>query len=70
MKQMGYYPHEHETYLATHEMFIYMHKRHSSLILKIKNELVKMKEDGVYQQLFDKYITSALSENSTENQCN
>ena len=61
MKKLSYFPHEHEPYLDAREMFIYMHKRHLSLVPQIGKVLEEMKKDGMYQQLYDKYITKVIT---------
>jgi len=42
--------------LAVKEMFIYLHKKHHSLVPQLSQALVEMKKDGSYQTLFNKYL--------------
>jgi len=44
--------------LATKEMFIYLHKKHLSLIPVLSQALVDMKKDGTYQALVNKHLKS------------
>lgn len=60
MKQMGYYPHEHKPYLDKRDLYIFMHEKHNGLIQDISTSLKKMKQDGVYQKLYNKYITDVI----------
>lgn len=44
--------------LAVKEMFIYLHKKHRSIIPKLSSALSAMKKDGSYQKLVKKHLTS------------
>ena len=42
--------------LATREMFIYVHKKHAALVLKIAAALRALKADGSYQRIYDQTL--------------
>jgi len=42
--------------LAVKEMFIYLHKKHKSLVPKLAKAMSAMKQDGSYQKIFNKYL--------------
>ena len=56
MKQLDYHPYTHTPYLATREMYLYMHKKNVALVPRLASELKKMKDDGTYNKLYDKDI--------------
>ncbi len=51
--------------LAVKAMYIYLHKKHRSLVPKLSSALVAMKEDGSYQKLFNQYLMP-FNEHSTK----
>lgn len=67
MNKLSYYPHEHSPYLASREMFIYMHKSNAILAPLITKELKNMKKDGAYKKLYAKYITESISPPTPQN---
>jgi len=48
-------------FLATREMFIYLHKKNLALVPRLAQALVNMKEDGSYDRLVKKHLTSLMS---------
>lgn len=40
------------------DMFIYMHKKHATLVPKIAQALIELKKDGSYQEIKNKYLTT------------
>ncbi len=42
--------------LATREMFIYLHKKHISIVPKLAASLKKMKQDGRYRSIFNRIL--------------
>lgn len=38
------------------KMFMYLHKKHAALVPRVAQALAKMKQDGRYQQIFDKTL--------------
>lgn len=61
MKKLGYFPHQHEPFLDSREMFIYMHKHNSALVPQMVKKLKEIKQYGTYQQLYDKYIIDVVT---------
>ncbi|MDH5325461.1 MAG: transporter substrate-binding domain-containing protein [Gammaproteobacteria bacterium] len=61
MKSLNYFPYEQRKYLASREMYMYMHKRHSNLIPLMSRELKKMKQDGTYKDLYQKNIIDEIN---------
>ena len=43
------------------DMFIYMHKKHASLVPKLTDVLLEMKKDGSYQRLKDETLSSSFN---------
>ena len=43
--------------LAKKEMFMYLHKKHATLVPKLSKALAEMKNDGSYQRLVKKHLT-------------
>lgn len=60
MKKLNYFPYEQKASLAKREMFIYMHKRHALLVPQMSMVLKEMKKEGVYQTLYEKYISNVI----------
>ena len=46
--------------LARRELYMYLHKKHKSLIPRLATALADMKQDGRYQILFDKHLSSYI----------
>jgi len=53
-KQLGYKPKRLSSSLAKKPLFIYLHKRHKSLVPKMAAVISQMKKDGSYQKIFDR----------------
>ncbi len=56
LDKLNFAPYRHTPPLAKKEMFIYMHKRHASLVPQIASELKAIKENGTYKKIYNKYI--------------
>jgi len=47
--------------LAVKEMFIYLHKKHKSIVPKLSKALESMKKDGSYQSMVNKHLSSLIN---------
>ncbi len=47
-------------FLASREMFIYLHKKHKALVPELARALAEMKKDGSYERLKEKHLTNFL----------
>lgn len=43
--------------LASHEMFIYLHRKHAPLVGRVAAALAAMKQDGSYRRIFDETLS-------------
>jgi len=50
-----------EPALAVKEMFIYLHKKHKSIVPKLSKALESMKKDGSYQSMVKKHLSSLIN---------
>lgn len=39
-------------------MFIYLHKKHEALVLRVAQALARLKANGTYKRIFDATLTS------------
>ncbi|MDH5218278.1 MAG: transporter substrate-binding domain-containing protein [Gammaproteobacteria bacterium] len=62
LNTLGYHPYQHVPPLTSRELYLYMHKKHASLVPQISSELRKMKDEGEYKKLFDLYIAHLIVE--------
>ena len=53
---------EHTPALIQKKMYLYLHKKHEKIIPELENELKKMKADGSYQKIIQKYLEQFPSE--------
>ncbi len=50
-------------FLASREMFIYLHKKHKALVPRLASALVEMKKDGSYDRLIKRHLITLTDEN-------
>jgi polar amino acid transport system substrate-binding protein len=50
-------------FLASREMFIYLHKKHKALVPGLASALADMKKDGSYDRLIKKHLITLTEEN-------
>jgi len=48
---------QHKSTLLVKEVFIYLHKKHKSIVSKLSKSLENMKRDGSYQRLVNKHLS-------------
>jgi len=53
---------QHKSTLLVKEVFIYLHKRHKSIVSKLSKVLESMKKDGSYQRLVSKHLSPFMLE--------
>jgi len=51
---------QHKPALVVKEMFIYLHKKHSTIVSKLAKVLESMKKDGSYQRLVSKHLSPLM----------
>nr|WP_319565740.1 transporter substrate-binding domain-containing protein [uncultured Rhodoferax sp.] len=56
VRDMGFKVQVLEPPLVHTKMFMYLHKKHAALVPRVAQALAKMKQDGRYQQIFDKTL--------------
>lgn len=57
-REMGLKARLHEPPLASQEMFIYLHRKHASLVEPAASALAAMKKDGSYKRIYDETLTT------------
>jgi len=53
---------QHKSTLIIEEVFIYLHKKHKSIVSKLSKALESMKRDGSYQRLVRKHLSPFIPE--------
>jgi polar amino acid transport system substrate-binding protein len=61
-RELGLNAVAHEPPLVTHEMFMYLHKKHRELVPKVALALAEMKKDGAYREILDRTLMSLVSQ--------